>query len=76
MTVHDVPAVVHVRPPGVAVAVYDEMSAPPSCAGAVHDTSAVASPARAVVPVGASGTCGAMSATNVSAPWSGCSAEK
>ena len=38
VTSHDVDAVVQVAPPGVAVTVYPVIDAPPSSAGAAHDT--------------------------------------
>ena len=56
MTVHGLEAELHVRPPGDEVAVYVVMAAPPSLAGAVHETTAEALPAVADTPVGAPGT--------------------
>jgi len=55
-TVHEVVEVLQVRPPGDEVAVYPVMGLPPSDPGAVQDTVAVALPAVADTPVGASGT--------------------
>ena len=53
---HDVDAVVHERPPGLAVAVYAVIGEPPFDAGGDHETRTEASPAEAFTPVGAPGT--------------------
>jgi hypothetical protein len=49
------PVVVQMDPPGVAVAVYPVMTAPPLENGAVHDTTTLALPGVAITPVGALG---------------------
>ena len=49
-------AVVQVKEPGKLVTVYEVMLAPPSLAGAVHDTVAEPSPPTADAPVGAPAT--------------------
>lgn len=59
VTVQLVPEVLQVNPPGLEVAVYEVMIAPPLLAGAVHDTVASAAPAEAVTEVGAPGTAAA-----------------
>ena len=56
VTVVDVPAVVAVKLPGEDVTVYWLIAAPPSDAGAVHDTVASALPPVAETPVGTPGT--------------------
>ncbi|MGB7962837.1 MAG: hypothetical protein WCF12_07760 [Propionicimonas sp.] len=56
-TVQEVsPVVVHVMPPGLAIAAYPVIGAPPSDTGGVQVTSAEALPAAALTPVGAPGT--------------------
>ena len=52
----DVPAVVAVKLPGEDVTVYWLIAAPPSDAGAVHDTVACPLPHVTDTPVGAPGT--------------------
>ena len=49
------PVVVHVAPPGLAVAVYPVMGEPPLLVGAVHSTLAVVPSAVATTSVGALG---------------------
>lgn len=51
-----VEAVVHVRLPGDEVAVYPVTADPPVLVGAVHETTALPSPATPLTPVGALGT--------------------
>ena len=62
VTVVDVPVVVAVKLPGEDVTVYWLIAAPPSDAGAVHDTVASALPPVADTPVGAPGTVGSVTA--------------
>src|SRR5215212_5657415 len=50
--------VVHVAPPGDALAVYDVIGAPPSEVGAVHERATRPSPGVAEARVGAPGTLG------------------
>jgi len=58
VTVHDngPEAQVQVCPPGLAVAVYEVIAAPPFDAGAAHFTVAAPFPGVPVTPVGAPGT--------------------
>ncbi len=62
-TVHEVPPVEQVAPPGDAVAVYPVMAEPPVEAGAVQDTTDwVLALDVAVTPVGAPGVVAGMAA--------------
>ena len=63
----DVPAVVAVCPPGEDVTVYWLIAAPPSDAGAVHDTVACPLPPVAETPVGAPGR---VATLNTAIEWS------
>jgi hypothetical protein len=55
ITVRGPPEPVTVRPPGIAVTVYEFTAAKPPCAGGPNETVAVPSPATALTVVGAVG---------------------
>ena len=68
VTVHEVTDAVHDAPPGLAIARYELIAAPPFEAGADHVTRARASPAAADTLNGADGTTGLDTGVTVTTP--------